>query len=82
MNLKNYLLLCKLSTYFFNHKKFWYVKYYNFFHPIKFHPAHTKYYDVAYGNEKLRENHFGLCKNHILRYCRLLGIDRKDSVFD
>ena len=55
MNLKNYLLLCKLSTYFFNHKKFWYVKYYNFFHPIKFHPAHTKYYDVAYGNEKLRE---------------------------
>ena len=55
MDLKNYLLLCKLSTYFFNNKKFWYVKYYNFFHPIKFHPAHTKYYDVAYGKEKFRE---------------------------
>ena len=49
---KDYFLICKLSSFFLNNNKFWYSKYYNFFHPIKYHPAHTKDYDAAYGDKK------------------------------
>ncbi len=49
---RDYFLICKLSSFFLNKNKFWYSKYYNFFHPIKFHPAHTRNYDTAYGNKK------------------------------
>lgn len=54
---EDYFSICNLSAYFLNKKKFWYSKYYNFFHPIKFHPAHTKVYNIFYESKK-RETFF------------------------
>jgi len=62
---KKYISICHLSSFFLNNKKYWYSKYINFFHPIKFHPAHTKFYESIYSNQNRNESFLKKLFNYI-----------------
>lgn len=53
---KNYLQICKLASYFLNKKKYWYAKYIQYFHPIKYHPGKVENYLNIFENKNLKED--------------------------